>query len=137
MCYYILMTQDNNSQPVKRKRGGQPGNRNARKHGFYSRRLTEDDILYHLAGRAEGLPGPVAIMRGRMTAALRQDPGNHRVIREAARAVIHHYRAKGEADDEDLAEVRQMIDGIVTQVRVIASGRATTRSSKKDTDKTK
>jgi hypothetical protein len=34
------MTQDNNSQPVKRKPGGQPGNHNARKHGLRSRKLT-------------------------------------------------------------------------------------------------
>ena len=34
------MTQDNNTQPVKRKRGGQPGNHNAFKHGLRSRALT-------------------------------------------------------------------------------------------------
>jgi hypothetical protein len=34
------MRQYDNSQPVKRKRGGQPGNHNAFKHGLRSRALT-------------------------------------------------------------------------------------------------
>jgi hypothetical protein len=34
------MIQYDNSQPVKRKRGGQPGNHNAFKHGLRSRALT-------------------------------------------------------------------------------------------------
>lgn len=111
----------------RRKRGGQPGNRNAYKHGFYSRRLTEEDKLYCLAGKAEGLPNAVAIMRGRMIAALRQDPGNYRVIRETARALAYHYRARGEASDEELAAFRKMMDDIVAQVRGMSPGRATNR----------
>jgi hypothetical protein len=31
------------AQPVQRKRGGQPGNRNARKHGFYSSKFPTSD----------------------------------------------------------------------------------------------
>jgi len=30
--------------PTRRKRGGQPGNTNARKHGFYSDRFSEDEL---------------------------------------------------------------------------------------------
>lgn len=30
--------------PPGRRRGGQPGNRNAERHGFYSKRFTEDEL---------------------------------------------------------------------------------------------
>ncbi len=39
------MSPSNSSMPVKRKGGGQPGNRNAFRHGFYSKSFTEEELL--------------------------------------------------------------------------------------------
>ncbi len=120
----------------KRKRGGQPGNQNARKHGFYSKRVTEEDRLYCQAGRAEGIPAPVAMMRGRIAAALRQDPGNHRVIREAARELIKFYRSKGKLDASDATDIKKLADGIVAQVRGKSPKRETKRGYYDDVRRT-
>lgn len=48
----------------RRKSGGQPGNQNARKHGFYSRFLTpEQRDLYRAARYGPSLIPEIAIMR--------------------------------------------------------------------------
>jgi hypothetical protein len=39
------MSTSNSSTPIKRKEGGQPGNRNAFRHGFYSKSFTEEELL--------------------------------------------------------------------------------------------
>lgn len=44
--------------------GGQPGNQNARKHGFYSRRIpTDHEADYDEALRIEGLDQEIALLR--------------------------------------------------------------------------
>ena len=50
--------------PPRRKSGGQPGNQNARKHGFYSRFLTpEQRDLYRAAKYDPSLNPEITIMR--------------------------------------------------------------------------
>ena len=58
----------------KRKRGGQPGNQNARKHGLYSKHLTPEEEK-HLEGIDEhtGLEPEIALLRLRLNAML-EDP---------------------------------------------------------------
>ena len=58
----------------KRKSGGQPGNQNARKHGYYSKHFTPEqmneleEINYH-----KGLDPEIALLRVRLNALLK-DP---------------------------------------------------------------
>ena len=48
----------------RRKSGGQPGNQNARKHGFYSRYLTQEQRdAYRAAKYGPSLTPEIAIMR--------------------------------------------------------------------------
>ena len=62
--------EDQDEKP-KRKRGGQPGNRNARKHGFYSKHFTLDqmkqleEVDYH-----KGLDPEIALLRVKLNAML-------------------------------------------------------------------
>ena len=76
----------------KRKRGGQPGNRNAVKHGFYSSALTTREIreLLQILDR-ERIDREVAVMRIKLKAALRLAPGNRRLLLEASRLMAKHY----------------------------------------------
>ena len=76
----------------KRKRGGQPGNRNAVTHGFYSSCLTPREIreLLQILDR-EGIDREVAVMRIKLKAALRIAPGNRRILLEASRLMAKHY----------------------------------------------
>jgi hypothetical protein len=77
---------------IKRKRGGQKGNGNARKHGFYSAALSpaETSQLLDIVN-LEGVDPEVALIRVKLQSSLQHDPGNRRVIREASRLVVKWY----------------------------------------------
>jgi hypothetical protein len=52
---------------IKRQRGGQPGNRNARKHGYYSRVVISAELAgFSLASRLTGLEAEIALLRCRL-----------------------------------------------------------------------
>ena len=60
--FYDLSADEEES--AKRKPGGQPGNQNARKHGFYSRSLTQEQRgAYRTAKYGPSLTPEIAIMR--------------------------------------------------------------------------
>ena len=51
-------------KPVKRKRGGQPGNKNASKQGFYARELNKQARLdFKKASELEGIEEEIALLR--------------------------------------------------------------------------
>jgi len=59
------MLTENSSASPPRKRGAQPGNRNAMKHGFYSQRLREMEA-------DAGLEGVIAMLRDLLRRAAEQ-----------------------------------------------------------------
>ena len=67
------LNSDEDEDP-KRKSGGQPGNQNARKHGFYSKHFTPDQ-LKHLedADDLRDLGPEIALLRVKLNALL-DDP---------------------------------------------------------------
>jgi hypothetical protein len=79
---------------IKRKRGGQKGNGNARKHGFYSGTLSpaETSQLWNITN-LEGVDPEMALIRVKLQSSLQHDPGNRRVIREASRLIVKWYSA--------------------------------------------
>jgi hypothetical protein len=69
---------------VKRKPGAQPGNQNARKHGFYSKSLTpEQQKVLSGAARIKGLNREVAVLRVKIASILKNDPQNLAVLFQA------------------------------------------------------
>lgn len=54
---------DPEQKPMKRKRGGQPGNRNALKHGFYSKVYAIGEIDDLETMLKEGLEDEIAMLR--------------------------------------------------------------------------
>jgi hypothetical protein len=83
-----------NQTQIKRKRGGQKGNRNARKHGFYSGTLSpaETRQLWNITN-LEGVDPEIALIRVKLQSSLEHHPGNRRVIREASRLIVKWYSA--------------------------------------------
>ena len=81
-----------NPTQVKRKRGGQRGNRNAHKHGFDSGTLSpaETSQLWNITN-LEGVDPEIAFIRVKLQSSLQHDPGNRRVIREASRLLVKWY----------------------------------------------
>lgn len=50
--------------PERRRRGGQPGNQNARKHGYYSRIFNKAERAdYYSAGDVQGIDEEIALIR--------------------------------------------------------------------------
>jgi hypothetical protein len=70
----------------KKKRGGQRGNQNARKHGFYSGTFDAEQLsqFWNLVA-VEKQPPEIAALGVKLGAALHANPGNRRIIRDAAR----------------------------------------------------
>ncbi len=87
-------------EPERRKRGGQPGNQNARTHGFYSRLLPPDDLEFlddsrDLTDCAED----IAAFRVVISHLIRRPNRNYQLINESFReltrmlAVQRRYRS--------------------------------------------
>ena len=109
-----------NQTQTKRKRGGQKGNRNARKHGFYSGALSpaETSQLWNIAN-LEGVDPEIALIRVKLQSSLQHDPGNRRVIREASRLLVRRYFAEYGLDPSD----RKYLKAVVESFLEIASMR--------------
>ncbi len=123
-----------NTTQIKRKRGGQKGNRNARKHGFYSDTLSpaETQELRNIAN-LEGIDPEIALIRVKLQSSLEHDPGNRRVIREASRLLVEWYSQSYLLDATD----RKYLKTVVENILGIASLRQSTglqRSEKQMAD---
>jgi hypothetical protein len=102
------MTVD--STQIKSKRGGQKGNRNARKHGFYSGTLSpaETRELWNITN-LEGVDPEIAFIRVKLQSSPQYDPGNRRVIREASRRVVKWYSANYGLDRTDRNSLKTVV----------------------------
>jgi uncharacterized protein YjcR len=93
----ILIPQPN--RKMKRKRGGQKGNQNARKHGFYSSTLSSQEIceFWNIINR-ERIAPEIAVLRIKLRSLLQHDPDNRRALCEASKLLSKWYSAKHHLD---------------------------------------
>ena len=103
-----------NQTQIKRKRGGQQGNRNARKHGFFSAALSpaEKQELWHITN-VEGADPEIAFIRVKLQSSLQHDPGNRRVIREATRLLVKWYSENYWLDPTDRSYVKAVVENVL------------------------
>jgi hypothetical protein len=103
-----------NPKHARKKRGGQKGNRNACKHGFYSGTLTpaETQQLWNMTN-LEGVDPEIALIRVKLQSSIEQDPGNHRVIREGSRLLVKYYSASYGLDRADRSYLKTAVDLIL------------------------
>lgn len=84
------------NQLFKKKRGAQPGNQNARKHGFYSDVMTANDIKnYKKAVKVHGLDSEINLMRFQIRCIQEADPKNIRALSQATLALTRLIKARG------------------------------------------
>jgi hypothetical protein len=103
----------------KRKPGGQPGNQNARTHGFYSKELDETEkVEYLLAVEVEGLDYEIALMRVKIQALVVHDPGNIRLITQAANTLARLLTAKHNISNEIEDKIRNAIYNVHNEMAV-------------------
>ena len=78
---------------IKRPRGGQPGNQNARKHGYYCSSFSgvaKNNIIEAL--QVTGLEDEIALVRASLRAVVLRSPTNVRLISGAASTLIRLLR---------------------------------------------
>ena len=102
---------------LKRKPGGQKGNQNARKHGFYSRALSPDEIgEFWSIVNLEGVDPEVALVRLKLKSLLQHDPVNRRALRAASGLLAKWYRTKYGLDRSDGNALKAVIRSILEQL---------------------
>jgi hypothetical protein len=103
-----------NETQIKRRRGGQKGNRNARKHGFYSGILSPAETcqLWNITN-LEGVDPEIAFIRVKLQSSLQHDPGNRRVIREASRLFVKWYSANYWLDRTDRNYLKTVVENLL------------------------
>jgi len=101
---------------MKRKRGAQKGNQNARKHGFYSSTLSPTELCEFCSLiNLKGIAPEIAVLRLKLRSLLQHDPSNHRVLGEASNLLSKLYGAKYRLTQEDTHQLNTFIKGILEQ----------------------
>lgn len=96
-----------------RNRGAQPGNQNARTHGFYSKRLTpEQQQSLQAAASLDGLDQEIAILRVKIASILDDDPHNDKVLMLAFSALARLLHMKQLLDRQDR-------NGLIEAIRLV------------------
>ena len=99
------------------KRGAPAGNQNARKHGFYSRVLDEEERLdFEQATRADGLDEEIALLRVKLKSVLRHDPENMKLITQATDALVRLIKAKYNIGKGDRKGLKDAIENVLKNV---------------------
>ena len=100
----------------KMNRGGQKGNQNARKHGFYSSFLTPDEInQFCKIVNTEHVNLDVAVLRIKVQGVLQQAPDNRRVLYDASRLIARKYGAQHHFDRADRACLKSIVNSGLQQ----------------------
>ncbi len=101
--------------------GARPGNRNALRHGLYSRHLTPEEKLDLVAARAmEGLDEEIAVTRLMILRALRQHDAPPAAYARLADALCHQLRMRrqfdGQGADSLAGAVAAVLDELASEL---------------------
>ena len=104
----------------KRQRGGQPANRNARKHGYYSKVFTKEERAdYYSAGDVQGIDEEIALIRHVIkTVASFKDENNLLLLVKAANALNKLIRTRQKIQSGQYDGLKDAIKGVVENVLV-------------------
>ena len=102
-----------------RAKGGQPGNQNARKHGFYSEVLsTAEQVDLNFALDVEGIDMEIAVLRVKIKAILEEDPDNIRLIMEATNTLARLLRTKYNLDKGQGKSLKDALSSVMRDLAV-------------------
>ncbi len=102
---------------MKGKRGAPEGNRNARKHGFYSRVLDEAEQLdFELATGVEGIDDEIALLRVKIKSLLERDPENINLIMRATNALERLITTRYKITKEQRKGLKEAIANVLRDV---------------------
>ena len=100
-----------------KKRGAQKGNQNARKHGFYSRVLSEEEQRdFEQAVLAEGIDEEIAVLRVKIKSLLKYDPDNVKLLMQATNTLIRLIKTRFKVDGKDKPGLKEAITNVLRDV---------------------
>ncbi len=100
-----------------KRRGAPKGNQNARKHGFYSKVLSEAEQLdFELASGVEGIDDEIALLRVKIKSILERDPENIRLIKLATDALAKLVKTKYNISKEDKKGLKEAIGNVLKDI---------------------
>jgi hypothetical protein len=100
-----------------RKGGAPSGNQYARKHGFYSRVLDEDEQRdLEEAREIEGISEEICLLRAKIKSILRHDPENINLIMTALSALARLVRAHYNISAGDKKGIREAVGNVLRDV---------------------
>jgi len=101
------------------KRGAPKGNQNARKHGFYSPVLTEEEKEdLKKAVEIEGLNEEIALLRVKIKSIIEHDPDNLTLLLDALSTLHRLLRSREIAGMEDKQGLKQAIANIIKEIAI-------------------
>lgn len=101
------------------KRGAPPENQNARKHGFYSRALTEAERLeMDEAAYVDGVDQEIALLRIKLRELIEDAPDRIDLHLEAANTIARLIRTRYQISKEQKKSLKEAITKVLTEVAV-------------------
>jgi len=108
-------------EQTKRHRGGQPGNQNARKHGFYAIGLdTQSRSDLKKASSVEGIEAEVALLRSLLLKASRS--GNYRAIGPLVKAMSVLEKLQDIKNKTDVGRHARLMQAVANLGRMLYDG---------------
>ncbi|OGF22111.1 MAG: hypothetical protein A2V63_13400 [Candidatus Eisenbacteria bacterium RBG_19FT_COMBO_70_11] len=104
--------------PFRSKPGGQPGNQNARKHGFYSRALTSHQrAILRAAARLDPteVKHEISLLRARIAMLVEADPDNITVLTLALNTLVKLMAMKHRLSDNQQGEMTDALRDLIDQ----------------------
>jgi len=99
------------------KKGGQKGNQNALKHGFYSRALGEAEKLeLEEASYVEGIDQEIAILRVKLRELIQNEPDRIDLHMEAANTIARLVKTRYQISKEQKKSLKEAIAKVLTEV---------------------
>jgi hypothetical protein len=99
------------------KRGAPKGNQNARKHGFYSRALTEAEKLeMEEASYVEGIDEEITLLRIKLRDLVENEPDRIDLHLEAANTIARLVRTRYQISKEQKNSLKEAITKVLTEV---------------------
>lgn len=108
------------AEEVKKKKSGAPrGNRNARKHGFYSKVLDEAEQLdFELASGVEGIDDEITLLRVKIKSLISSDPENIELIMRATSTLARLVKTRFNITREQKKGLKEAIGNVLKDVAI-------------------
>ncbi len=104
---------------ARRKRGAPTGNRNARRHGFYSKVLDEAGQLdFELAAGVEGFDDEIALLRVKIKSLLENDPENIKLLMDATTTLANLVKTKYNISKEQKKGLKEAIENVLKDIAI-------------------